>query len=288
MAKPGNVLVLGASGHVGNALIAELVAAGQRVRAATRDAGQFVARRGLQAGVDCVQLDYAEEATYPAALEGVDRLFVLTPGVVVDSEGLVAPFLEQALPRVRRVVTLTAQGVDASDEIPHRKLELRIEASGATWTHLRPTWFADNFHSYWLPQIRDGVIALPAASAKTAFIDVRDIAASARALFVGKGHEGQALVLTGPEALDYRQAAAILAERTGRPIRYTPSDDANFLLQAMRDGVPRPYAEMIVSLFGLVRAGVTAEVNDTVERVTGTPPRSLREYAATYASLLRG
>lgn len=278
------VLVLGASGHIGRTLIRELSAAGQQVSAASRDPVRL--RRTLPAGVHAVRFDPADPSCFTDALDGVDRLFVLSPGVVVDSDGLLGPFLDRALARVRRVVTLTAQGVDGSDAIPHRRLELRVERAGVSWTHLRPTWFADNFHSYWRRQVHDGVIALPAADARTAFVDVRDVAACACAVLMGDAHAGEAIVLTGPEALDYHAAASVLSRATGRSIRYLPSAEPAFLEAAVRDGVPRPYAEMIVALFGLVRAGVTAEVNGAVRALIGRAPLSLQDYAAAHAEAL--
>jgi uncharacterized protein YbjT (DUF2867 family) len=283
MANAGIVLVLGATGNIGRHLLPQLVARGERVRATSRRPES----ESLPPEVEWVRFDHDDPSTFAAALAGVDRLFLLCPSGHVDSNAKLSAFLDLACRSVRKIVTLTAQGVELSDEIPHRKLELRVAKSGLAYVHLRPTWFADNFHTYWRNPIRrDGVIPLPAGAAKTAFIDARDIASCAAGVLTTEAFDGRTLVLTGGEALDYHQAAQVLTAAVGRPIQYRTIDKETFLRNAIADGVPPDYARMIVTLFGLVTMGVTAQVTDTVLEIGGKPPRTLSEYAVTYAHLL--
>jgi uncharacterized protein YbjT (DUF2867 family) len=149
---------------------------------------------------------------------------------------------------------------------------------------LRPNWFADNFHTFWLPGIHHGVIALPAGQGATSFIDARDIAASAAGALTTSRFDGQALNLTGPEALTYAQAAAILSEVAGRSIAYTPIDDEAFIATLTGAGVPADYARFLATIFHPVREGWTAAVTPTVESLSGKAPRSLRTYARDHAA----
>lgn len=171
------ILVTGSSGNVGGALTEELVGAGERVRAATRDPSRMKAREG----VEPVRFNYADPDTFAPALEGVDRLFVLGPPVPTPHEVLI-PFLEAATREKRKVVLMTAMGTEFDDSGSLRQVELSVEGSGSPFVFLRPNWFMDNFHTSWLEPIRTaGVIPLPAADSRTSLIDARDIAASAAA-----------------------------------------------------------------------------------------------------------
>lgn len=100
--------------------------------------------------------------------------------------------------------------------------------------------------------------------------------------------DGQAFNLTGPEALGYAEAAAILSAATGRPIRYLPVDDAAFIATLTGAGVPADYAGFLATIFHPVREGWTAGVTGDVATLTGAVPRSLAAYAAEHAATLRG
>ncbi|MFK8250079.1 SDR family oxidoreductase [Ancylobacter terrae] len=277
----GRILVLGARGTVGTPLVAALLAKGEKVRAASRSGAAV-------AGAESVAFDYADPATHAAAFDGVDRAYVLLPTGHTNVKELLAPVIAAAAARGVKVVLQTALGVDADDSIPYRQVELALEASGVPFVILRPNWFADNFHTFWKPGIDHGVIALPAGEGRTSFIDARDIAASAAAALTEARFEGRAFNLTGPEALSYGQAAAILAEVAGKPIAYTPIDDAAFVAMLTGAGVPADYAGFLATIFHPVREGWAAGVTGDVEALTGAPPRPLATYARDHAALFRG
>ncbi|HEY3448362.1 MAG TPA: SDR family oxidoreductase [Myxococcales bacterium] len=278
----GKILVLGATGTVGENVVQELARRGVPVRGATRDPAKL---HSDTPQVEYVRLDLQDASTFRAALEGVERLFVMAPPGHSQPDRLLAPFLDAALPRMRRVVTMTASGVEASDEIPLRRVEKTVERSGASWTHLRPTWFMQNFHSVWLPTIEaTGKVMVPAAEAKTAFVDARDIAAVAATVLAGDSelHTRKAYRLTGPESLTYAQATATLTRETGRTIGYLPIDDESFRNGLLKAGLPADYAGVMVGLFQHVRAGHAAKRSTDVEAVTGKAPRTLVDYARHY------
>ncbi|MBD0315345.1 MAG: SDR family oxidoreductase [Nitrospiraceae bacterium] len=273
------VLVLGATGHVGSPLVSELVAAREQVKAASRRATPV-------AGAEAVRFDYADTSTFAAALEGVDRVFVLLPGGYTNPVAHLQPVIQAAADRKVKVVLQTAIGVDADDTIPYRQVELFLMRSGTRFVILRPNWFADNFHTFWLAGIKQGVLAVPAGEGKSSFIDVRDVAASTSAVLRTNRFDGNAFNLTGPTALSYDEAAAILSNVTRRTIRYQPIDDEAFIKMATSGGVPRDYATFLTGIFYPVRQGWTATVTDDVQSLTGSAPRSLETYAADHAAVL--
>jgi uncharacterized protein YbjT (DUF2867 family) len=278
---PGKILVLGATGTVGAPLVAQLLAAGEAVRVASRKATPVP-------GAESVQFDFADATTHAGAFDGVDRAFLLLPSGHLDIEATLGRVIAAAAARRVKLVMMSVLGSDADGANPYRRGEIALAASGTPYVILRPNWFADNFHSFWLAGIRQGVIALPAAAGRTSFIDARDIAASAVAALRSDRFDGQAFNLTGPEALGYAEAAAILSSATGRPIRYQSVDDASFIAMLTGAGVPADYAGFLASIFHPVREGWTAAVTGDVATLTGAAPRNLVAYAADHAATLRG
>ena len=277
----GKILVLGAGGNVGRPLVQQLLARGERVVAASRSGAAV-------AGAEGAAVDIGDPRSLTAAMDGVDRAFVMLPAGHVQIRERLAPVVETLAARRIHVVMQSVFGVDADDGIPYRQVELALMASGTPWVVLRPNWFADNFHTFWLAGIRQGVIALPAGEGRSSFIDARDIAASAAAALTDSRFAGQAFDLTGPEALGYADAAKLLAEALGRPVRYQAIDDAAFIAQLTGAGVPADYAQFLAGIFHPVREGWTARVTDGVHQLTGQAPRSLRQYVADHWAALAG
>lgn len=276
---PGKILVIGANGQVGRPLVAELLAKGENVKVASRSATPVE-------GTESVGFDLANATSFDSALRGVDRLFLLIPGGHLNVVELTAPIIKAAATRKIKVVFMSVLGVDADDNIPYRKVELSLIGSGTPYVILRPNWFADNFHTYWIHGVKGGTIAVPAAEGKTSFIDVRDIAASAAAALTTSEHDGKAIDLTGPEALSYAEAAAVLSKVTGNTIGYKAIDDATFVKGLTGAGVPTDYANFLASIFYPVREGWTSRVADGVKTLTGKTPRSVEQYAKDHVKLL--
>jgi uncharacterized protein YbjT (DUF2867 family) len=276
-----SILVIGSSGNVGRALTGELVRAGERVRAATRNPSLLKAADS----VEPVAFDYDDAGTFAAALEGTNRVFLLGPPTPTPHEVMI-PFLEAAAGAKRKFVLMTAMGTELDDSGSLRRVERTLERSGAPFVILRPNWFMDNFHTSWLEPIRQaGVIPLPAADSRTSLIDARDIGASAAAALRTDRFDGSAFTLTGPDALTYTEAAAILSEAAGREIHYAPVDDESFIASLIEAGVPADLARYLAALFAFGRQGATALVSAGVKELTGQAPRTLKQYAQDHASL---
>lgn len=270
-------LVIGASGTVGSELARLLAAQGQTVRRATSRAPQ---------AADQVQIDLARGTGIAAALEGVDRAFLLAPPGHTHQHELLGPVIDAARERgLRRVVLMSAMGANADDSAPLRRAELQLERSGLAWNVIRPNWFMQNFNTFWLHGIQtQGRILLPVGRAKGSFIDARDIAAVAASLLTRDDLAGRDFDLTGGQALDHDEVAAILSRETGRDIRYqeiTPEAMLEGLLQA---GLPNDYAEFLVLILGFFKAGYAERTTDAVQAITGRAPRRFADYARDHRS----
>lgn len=276
----GKILVIGSTGTIGTSLVKALLAKGESVKAASRT--------GKAAeGAEGVRFDYTDASTYTDAFDGVDRLFLILAGGRLDAIDALTPVVEEAARRNVKIVFLSVFGVDADDSIPYRQVELKIIASGAPYVILRPNWFADNFHTYWKAGIEHGQIAVPAGEGKSSFIDVRDIADSAAAALTSTAFDNKAFNLTGPKALSYGEAAAIISQAIGKPVGYSAVSDDVFIGILTGAGVPKDYAAFLASIFYPVREGWTSAVTGDVETLTGHAPRSLETYVADHVAALK-
>jgi uncharacterized protein YbjT (DUF2867 family) len=191
---------------------------------------------------------------------------------------------------VQHVVDLSAIGVELRPEFALRKVELRLEASAAagrmSYTHLRPNWFMQVFSGGpLLEQLRaTRTIRIPAANAKLSWIDARDVAAVAAAVLTGMRHVGKAYTLTGDEALDHAEVAAILGSAIGATIHYESIDDDEARRVLGSAGLPPPWIERLVRFYALVRTGLGAPVSSAVREVLARPARTFQDFARDYAA----
>ncbi|ACI59714.1 NmrA family protein (plasmid) [Rhizobium leguminosarum bv. trifolii WSM2304] len=277
MAK--TLLITAASGTVGTHLVDRLLAAGHSVKAASR-----TVKHGASGHV---KFDFADPSTFEEAIATVDAAYIVVPTGTTDL-GPVAAFIDLAATKGVKVVLQTAIGVDASDDIPYRQLELRVENSGARYVLLRPNWFFDNFHTFWLQGIRThDLIALPAGDARTTFIDARDIADAASAALVGNQFDGQAITLTGADSLSYQEAADVISRLRNRTVRYEAVDTEGFTAYAQKTGLSATHAQFLAPVFYPVAQGWVGADNGEVARMTGKPPRRFVDYFSDYAARFR-
>jgi uncharacterized protein YbjT (DUF2867 family) len=267
-------LVIGASGTVGSELVRLLTADGHGVlRATSRE----------PSAADQVRVDLTTGAGLDAALAQADRAFVLAPPGYANQEALLAPVIDGARAHgLKQVVLMTAMGANADPNAPMRRAELRLEQSGVPFTIIRPNWFMQNFHTFWLAGIRDhATIFLPTGQAKGSFIDARDIAAVAAALLSGRApaFANCHVDLTGAQALDHDQVAAILSAETGRAIGYQDIPAEAMLDGLLKAGLPADYSAFLVTILGYFKAGYSERTTDAVQAIAGHAPRTFEAYA---------
>jgi uncharacterized protein YbjT (DUF2867 family) len=273
------ILLTGATGNVGKPLVGLLVAAGVPSKAFVRDPGR--AHGALGRGVELVEGDFAAPASIEGALDGVDRLFLLSGNP--EHEGNVIGAALRA--GVRRVVKQSALAAGLEPPPFHRRIEEKLEKLGLGFTHLRPTAFMQTLAGY-LPTLLDGggVFRLPAGSGRIAWVDTRDIAAVAFRILTEEGHEGKAYPITGPETLSMAEVAERLSAATGRRLRYEDAAPEEAREIMVERGLPPSMADFLITFYGSVRGGETDFVTDTVPEVTGEPGRTFDAFAREQAS----
>ncbi len=275
------ILVVGASGTVGSELSRLLAEQGHDVRRATSRA---------PTGPGQVQLDVVSGGGLAHAFEGIERAFLLCPPGHANQHELLKPLIDQARASgVRHVVLMSAMGANADAAAPLRQAELHLERSGLRWNIIRPNWFMQNFNTFWLGGIRaEGTIALPVGRARGSFIDARDIAAVAASLLNRDDLANRDFDLTGAEALDHDEVAAMLSRETGRTIRFQDITPEAMLAGLLQAGLPAPYAEFLVLILGFFKAGYSERITDAVQAITGRAPRRFVDYAREHREVWVG
>jgi uncharacterized protein YbjT (DUF2867 family) len=136
-----------------------------------------------------------------------------------------------------------------------------------------------NFSETFLKPV-DGVIRVPTGDGAEAFVDVEDIAAVAAATLTSPdAHPGAEYAPTGPEALAVSDAADVIADVTGQPVKYNDIDRNAWIDGAVAAGVPTAYGEVLRMLTETVASGHGSRPNKDVENVTGRPPISFADFA---------
>jgi uncharacterized protein YbjT (DUF2867 family) len=100
-----------------------------------------------------------------------------------------------------------------------------------------------------------------------------------------EGHEGRAYELTGSEALDYAEVAAILGEVLGRPIAYVDPSPLAFWRRSRRAGVPAAFVTVMLGLYTVARLGLAARVTPEMQQLLGRPPITVRRFAEDHAAV---
>jgi len=174
----------------------------------------------------------------------------------------------------------------------HYFTEEFLRRSGAAFTFLRDSQYAEVIATMIAPMaLRTGKWIMSAGEGCMAFVSKRDCVASAAAVLSSSGHQGAAYEITGPELYTFRQAAAIAAELSGRPVEYVNVTDDEKLAMWDAAGVPRVYSdgltnddgtgvwgsEEMISYERAVREGYFSICSHHVELLTGRPARSLRD-----------
>jgi len=274
------ILVIGATGKTGRAVVDALVARGANVRSASRKPG------AASGAVEPVRFDWADRETWRPALRGVEGLYIVGPYAEPDAEILVKELLAIA-DEVRHVVLLSVLGADLlPSAVPMATWERDVRESGKEWTILRPNWFMQNFgEGGFTAPLRDrGILELPAADAALSFVDTRDIAEVAATALTEDGHHGQVYEITGPQAFTHAEAVALLGHAAGRELHYVAITPEQLATRLRTAGAGERTVAWQLGLFEVMRNGVNTPVSDAIKRVTGRAPRSLAEYAAKYAA----
>jgi uncharacterized protein YbjT (DUF2867 family) len=275
------ILVTGATGQVGGALLRSL--GGRPVR--------VLARSPVEAdGVEVVAGSFDDPASLRVALDGIEVLFLAgrdNPAQVSQHERVLAVAASMG---VKHVVKLSALGARADSPVAlmrwHAAVEERLRGSAFAWTFLRPHLYMQNLLRFAGDVASAGRIAAPMGARRFPLVDTRDVGAAAAAILLDpSAHAGATYTLTGPVALSYLDVAAALGELVGRPVAYEPLDPATFRAQLLDAGIPAWRADDLAAISSAY-TDADNEPADAPAALLGRPPTPfatfLEDHRETY------
>lgn len=281
------VLVTGATGNVGGAVVRHLLALGEvRPRLAAREPAAAAARFGP--GVEAVSLDFTQPESFGPALAGVTALFLLRPPAIARVRRTLCALIDAAEEAgIDHVVFLSVVGAETNRLVPHHTIERRLQRGGVPWTILRPGFFAQNIGDTYRADIRErDEVYVAAGRGQVAWVDARDLGEVAAKILCDPGpHRARAYTLTGERAADFVAVAEALSRSAGRTIRYVPASVLGQLRRHRSRGMPLSQAIVVTALHWGLRRG---QVGDpTLRGLLGRPARTVGEYVADHAELWR-
>ncbi|MFE9406687.1 NAD(P)H-binding protein [Streptomyces sp. NPDC006530] len=276
------VLITGSRGKVATTLIPLLRERGLAVRAASASPDKLT----LPDGVDRVVCDLDDPATFPAALAGVESVFLYA-----NPQHIEAFLAEAKAVGVQHIALLSSSavlepGADTNAiATMHHAVEQALERSGIPSTFLRPGGFAGNALGWSWGAKSTGAVDHPLPGAQAALIHEADIADAALAVLTRPELRGGAHHLTGPVSLSVTEQVAILAEASGRPLTVNAVDGAAWK-ESMAEFMPPEFADTLLRYFA-AHDGHPDTVTTAVEELTGHPARTFESWARENADAFR-
>ena len=283
------ILITGVTGTVGRAVLEEVRKTRKAFKALYRSEDDA---RKAPAGVEAVSGDFSAKTSMKGALQGVDIIFLVCSPIpaLVELESNVLDACVDS--EVKHVVLNSALGAgDYAKSFPgwHKKVEEKLKASNLGYTILRPNGFMQNILSYLAPSIREqGAFYAAMKSARTSYLDVRDIAAvAAKTLAEPAAHAGNTYELNGPEAVSYPELAQRISHAAKREVKYVDVP-ASAQRKSMLDlGMPEWQVDALLDLQEYYVAGQGGDVTDVLPRLLGRAPIRLEQFLEEFREEFR-
>ncbi|MCO1660963.1 SDR family oxidoreductase [Pseudonocardia humida] len=284
--RDGTILVTGATGSTGSALVRELVARGAPVTAMVRGTSSTAPQ-----GAATVVADFDDAASLAAALRGVRAAYLVTPSSERAQEQQ-ERFVEVAAAQGVEHLVVLSQYASVEDSPVrflryHAAVERRVRELGVGHTFLRPNLYFQGLLAF-ADMIREqGRFMAPIGDARVSAVDVRDIAAVAAVVLTEPGHVGRSYEITGPTAVTHEEIATAIGAATGRPVEFLDVPPEAFAA-ALRGVLPDWQVDGLLEDYAHYARGEAARVFPSVAEVTGTPARDVATFARDHAAAFGG
>ncbi|NGN43557.1 SDR family oxidoreductase [Mesorhizobium sp. CGMCC 1.15528] len=282
------ILLTGASGSVGFELTKLMSARGIAAKAMVRSEAAAGKLKGL-AGIEPVAGDFDDPASLDAALQGVERAFLVTNSTERAEIQQLAFLATAKRAGVRHIVKLSQ--LHAATDSPvrflryHGAVEQAIRASGIAYTFLRPNLFMQGLLGFADTIANTGKLFAPIGASKISLIDIRDIAAVAFAALSTPGHEGQVYDLTGPDALTHDEIATQIGAAIGQPVSFVQIPPDTMRQAAIDAGFLKWQADGLIEDYAHYARDEASAVSPDGPSVIGQPARPFAAFLADYKSV---
>jgi uncharacterized protein YbjT (DUF2867 family) len=282
------ILITGASGNVGKAMLHEVARKEPRFRGMYRSKEEAAK---APAGCEAVLADFSDKASLRKAMDGVAAVYVVCSPIpqLVELESNVIDACKES--GVKHVVLNSALGAgDYGKSFPswHRKVEEKLKSTGLSYTILQPNGFMQNIVAFYAPSIRkEGAFYQAMGDAKVSHIDIGDVAVVAvKSLYAGE-HAGKTYELLGPEAVSNEELAKRISKVAGRTVRFVDIPES-----AQRDamlglGMPEWQVKALLELQQYYRQGGGAKTDGLLKSLLGHDPATIDQYLQANAKEFR-
>lgn len=275
------ILVLGATGKIGAEITRQLITKNIRPTLGVRDISK--AKKLFDNQADYRQFDFNQADSFASTLSGISHLFFIA-GHSNPVPSIKRLLTEAQTAGIQHITFSSGRTTGDIEGKPLFEVENLVRANPISYTILRPGWFMQNFCNWLGADIKsEGKIIVPADDSKTAFIDVRDIAAVAIRTLTEKGHDNKMYELTSDEAIDHAQVAQIIGNAAGYPVTYHSPSHKDYVTKTVTKGGSKEGAEYTAKLFDIVKTGKEARVSTDVEEILHRLPISFEEFAADFS-----
>jgi len=271
----GKILVTGATGNIG----------GEIVRLLKEKNADFIAATNSRSidGVDSVALNFADTQSLESAMQGISTLFMVLanhPDMTTWGKNVIDTARKCG---VKHIVRSGGSLADGNSAIGVRKVlaetDQYLKESGIDYTITAPGFFMQNFINFHGDDYKNGALYLPAGDGKVAWVDVRDIATvNVDVLSNPEKYHNQTLTITGPKALSYAEAVAVLNDVLGKDTKYVAVSDEDAIKAMTEMEFPEFLIDLMIDLNQCIRGGFAEETTTTVKDVTDNDAISFKQF----------
>ena len=275
------IAITGATGQLGHHVIEQLLKTvpASQIVAIVRNPAKAGALS--QQGIDVRQADYADQAAFTSALQGVEKLLLISSSEV----GQRAPQHQNVINAakaagVKFIAYTSLLHADTSPlglHVEHVATEKALAESGIPFTLLRNGWYTENYLASAPPALEHGVFIGSAGDGKIASATRADYAAAAAKVIAEEGHTGKVYELAGDNAWTLSELAAELSKQSGKSVKYQNLSEADFSAALKSVGLPAGLAEMLADSDTGASKGGLFDDSHTLSALIGRPTTPLAE-----------
>ncbi len=247
------ILVTGAAGKTGRAVIQNLASKGQRVRGLVRRQEQSITLERLGV-LDYVVGDMGAQETMEEAAEGVKAIYHICPNMhpneVTIGERIIRAAQSAGIERFVFHSVLHPQIEAMTHHWQKMRVEEKLFESGLSYTILQPAAYMQNVLVNWDRIVGQGIYTVPyGLETRLSMVDLQDVAEVAATVLTEAGHAGATYELSGAEMLSQRDIVVILGERLGQRVRGESIPIEEWERQARSAGLSNYAVRTLVRMF---------------------------------------
>lgn len=275
------ILVTAANGQLGRLVVARLLEStpADQVVATARDV-----KKAADLGVEVREADYGRPDTLDAALEGVDRVLLISSSEVgrrtQQHRNVIEAARRAGVELLAYTSILRADTTELLVGVEHRETEVILRESGVPFVFLRNGWYTENRAAFLPAALEHGRLPGAAGEGRFSWAARADYAEAAVAVVTGEGHAGRIYELAGDEGQTLSEFASEVARQTGKPFAYQDMPEADFRAMLVGVGIPDQFAELLANSDAVASRGGLFDDGRQLSRLIGRPTTPLADVVA--------